>query len=216
MITKSDFFRAVVSSVFLVLAVILVLPHFFPETEGEASEYRLPYKKPGFHGMNCTGYIPIYIPPGEGKTGKSMEYLCLWTSGTYVETGIWSYEDKVFEFSVTSDGILSVEFITAICGSETTNLTTAYGVYYPVDEEDMNDYSLFGTVYWGYIPPFPSGWCWILCADCTWTSVPSSHGVQVSVDWASAVGYGDSIPPVSGMCGWPLNMPPPPFTISGL
>jgi len=53
-------------------------------------------------------------------------------------------------------------------------------------------------------------------ADCSWSGVPHSHGLNITVDWISADGY-TSIPPLKSICGWPLvNSAPPPFGINGL
>jgi len=144
-------------------------------------------------------------------------YLCLWTSGTYFETGTWNWTDLDFTFTVGSDGTLTIETINALCDPVGGLLTTAAAFYYPATETKALNYDLFGSVYWGYIPGLPTGWCWILMVDWGWSGVPHSHGITVTVDWAGAYNHGTSIPPLMGFCGFPLpNNPPPPFNIAGI
>gem|GEM_PF-3141837 len=70
-----------------------------------------------------------------------------------------------------------------------------------------------GSVYWGYLPGLPTGWCWILMVDWSWGDnipyMPGSHWL----DRASAYNHGLSVPPIQGFCGWPLSEPPPPFLL---
>jgi hypothetical protein len=144
-------------------------------------------------------------------------YLCLWTSGTYDDTGTWNYTDSDFDYTVGNDGSLSIETITALCDPIQGLLTTAAAFYFPANEKKALNYDLFGSVTWGSLPTLPSGWCWILMVDYNWSGVPHSHGLTVTLDWAGAYNHGNTIPPIGGICGWPLvGNPPPPFNVHGI
>ncbi len=155
------------------------------------------------------------LPP---KIRDLYSYSCVWTSGTYSETGTWDWEDMDLTFSVDFNGDLEVEFITALCDYPSyIPLTTAYAVYFPATESNPLHYDLFADISWGYLPQWPPGWCWMLMVDQTWSGLPHSHGISVTVDWASAYVIGWGIPPIDGICGWPLvESVPPPFTVNGI
>jgi hypothetical protein len=145
-----------------------------------------------------------------------MEYLCLWTSGTYSSTGMWNWTDVDLSFTVDSEGNLEVEYINALCQNIAGYYSTAAAVYHPITEKRMGKYDLFASTYLGYLPALPSGWCWIFTIDYLWSGLPHSHGISVDADWASAINLGETVPPFIQACGWPLAYPPPVFTISGL
>jgi hypothetical protein len=144
-------------------------------------------------------------------------YLCLWTSGTYYDTGTWNYTDTDFDYTVNSSGTLYVETINYLCNPTAGNLTTAAAFYYPPTEKKALNYDLFGSVTWGFLPGLPTDWCWILMVDYGWSGVPHSHGISVNLDWAGAYNHGDTLPPIAGVCGWPLSSDPPgQFTVHGI
>lgn len=143
-------------------------------------------------------------------------YLCIWTSGTYNETGTWDFSDPDLAFTVSSDGELEIEFFTGVCRDE-VNTRTAYAVYFPANEKKGLNYDLYASIDWGYLPPIIPGDCWFFIADCVWSGLPHSHGISVTVDWASAESHSGALPPIDLLCGWPLvGWAPPPFTINGL
>ena len=157
----------------------------------------------------------------EEQGGSSLldedDYNCLWTSGTWAETGTWNWDDVDLTFTVGSDGTLKVEFITNVCEEPVGVVSTANAVYFPADTGCPTNYDLYGSVYWGYLPGLPWGWCWVFMVDYSWSQIPHSHGLTLLVDWAGAYNIGRSIPPITGICGWPLvGNPPQPFTVSGL
>jgi hypothetical protein len=144
-------------------------------------------------------------------------YQCLWTSGTYNETGTWNWSDTDFDYTVGNDGSLEFETINALCSPVPGILTTAAAFYYPPNEKKALNYDLFGSVYWGYLPGLNPGWCWILMVDWNNSGIPHSHGITVNLDWAGAYNHGASIPPIGGICGWPLvGNPPPTFRVHGI
>ncbi len=154
----------------------------------------------------------------EVPAGTQESYLCLWTSGTWAETGTWNWTDLDFAYTVDASGNLAIETINALCSPTGNTYATAAAFYFPANETKALNYDLFGSVYWGYLPPLPTGWCWILMVDYSWSGLPHSHGITVTLDWAGAYAAGaGSVPPISGICGWPLvNNPPPTFTVSGI
>jgi hypothetical protein len=167
-------------------------------------------------GMAVAKIHVMPVDPSELDIPVATEtYTCLWTSGTYYETGTWDWEDVDLTFTVSSNGVLEIETINALCGYPVGHYTTAAAFYYPTTENKALNYDLFGTVLWDL--PQWGPWCWMLIADWTWEGLPHSHGVSVQVDWASAYAIGSSIPPIDGACGWPLvGNPPPAFTVHGL
>jgi hypothetical protein len=144
-------------------------------------------------------------------------YTCLWTSGTYYETGTWDWEDVNLDYTVSSEGRLEMETINLLWESAVGIFTSGAAFYYPPDEKKAFNYDLFGTMTFGYLPQWPY-FPIVIMVDWSWTGLPHSHGVSVEVDWASAYDFGQgAIPPIDGACGWPLvGNPPPAFTVHGL
>lgn len=151
----------------------------------------------------------LNVPAGATDT-----YLCLWTSGTYYDTGTWNWTDEDFLFTV-SGGTLYIETINALCSPTAANLTTAAAFYFPATEKSALNYDLFGSVTWGFLPSLPPDWCWILMVDYGWSGLPNpKNPITVTLDWAGAMNRGDTIPPIGGVCGWPLvGNPPPTFQV---
>lgn len=158
----------------------------------------------------------IPIDPSEiNLSTDAVTYDCLWTSGTYYETGTWNWTDVDFEYTVTPGGTLTIETINYICNAAYLNITTASAFYYPPTESKALNYDLFWTVTWGFFPQWPT--CWALMVDWTWTGLPHSHGINVQADWAGPMNNDGSLPPIHSACGWPLvGNAPPPFTVNGL
>ncbi|MFQ6103266.1 MAG: hypothetical protein ACE5OP_03130 [Candidatus Glassbacteria bacterium] len=154
----------------------------------------------------------------EPPAGLTNTWLCLWTSTTYYESGSWNWQDVDLKFTVGSDGTLAIEFITELCNPTGTDLATAYAVYFASAKKPL-DFGLFCDITaqsWGCLPTLPTDWCWILMVDCSWT-VPHDHGISLTLDWASAYNKGATVPPIGGVCGWPLaGNPPPTFTVNGI
>jgi|GEM_PF-4690422 len=84
-------------------------------------------------------------------------YQCLWTSGTWAETGTWAWSDTDFDYTVGSDGSLALETINALCSPVAGNLATGMAAYFPPTETKILNYDLMGTVSWGYLPQ-PAHW----------------------------------------------------------
>jgi hypothetical protein len=192
-----------------------------PVASEEPGDLAFPYPgsspDPMTSGMVVTRTHLIPVDPSELNIPLGTEtYTCLWTSGTYDETGTWDWQDVDLTYTITSDGRLEIETINVL-STGVGQLATAVALYYPSDESRALNYDLFGSVTWGYLPQWPP---WILIVDWSWSGLPHSHGISVQVDWASGYNidsHHPSIPPIDGACGWPLvGNPPPPFTVNGL
>jgi len=134
-----------------------------------------------------------------GESARQEYIDCLWSSSTV----IWNPD------SASCD--ITVETIDALCNPVGGILTTAQA-FYRANASKVSDYYVLGDIYWGYVPGLPTGWCWILMVDWTFTGIPILPGV-FWFDRAAAYNHGYTIPPIMGYCGWPLSEPPNPFPI---
>jgi hypothetical protein len=130
------------------------------------------------------------------------EYLCLWTS---VEV---TPNPPGYECDVTA------HTIDALCSPQPGILVTATA-FYQAGAREVDDYVFGpGSLYWGYLPGLPTGWCWILNIDWSVSGVPYLPK-EYLLDRASGYNHGLGVPPLLGYCGWPLaSEPPPPFLFS--
>lgn len=147
---------------------------------------------------------------------QTESYACLWTSVTVYESGVWNWRDLDFKYTIGTDGSLAIETINLLCDGVPGQTATASAFYFPVTETKALNYDLFGSVDWGNLPAPPPGSCWVLSVNFNWSGLPNDHGISVNIDWASAMGHGNTVPPISLICGWPLSQPPPPVTLNGI
>jgi hypothetical protein len=141
-------------------------------------------------------------------------FLCRWTSGTWAATGTWDWRDHVFTFTIGSDQVLALETIQYLCGNSSDTYATAAAHYFPATETKALNYDLFGTVSWGLQPQLPSGWCWVLMVDWSWSGMPHGISYGAVLDWAGAMAHATTVPPINAIDGWPLSNYPLPYTVN--
>jgi len=174
---------------------------------------------PMAEGMTSVSTHLVAVPASDFNMPAGTQdesYACLWTSGTYAETGVWLWRDLDFKYTVGSDGSLAIETINLLCDGVPGQTATAAAFYFPPTETKALNYDLFGSISWGSLPAPPPGSCWVLMVDWGWSGIPHGHGISVNIDWAGAMGHGTTVPPIADICGWPLNNPAPQVTLNGI
>lgn len=149
-----------------------------------------------------SSYRPARLDRSGGGDITGEVYLCLWTS-VEVTPNPPGYACEV-----------TAHTIDALCNPQPGILATATA-FYQAGATEVDDY-VFGpvSVYWGFLPGLPSGWCWTLVVDWSVSEVPYLPN-QYLLDRAAGYNHGMYAPPLMGYCGWPLaSEPPPPFLFS--
>jgi hypothetical protein len=115
------------------------------------------------------------------------------------------------DFYRGEDGEVCIGFQWTLCDWLGGNAAEAIALYIPGTTRIPDYLNLESDIELGYLNPNPGG-CYIMTTYVSYTVPPQVHG-NFTLDWAQAVNYGTSCPPLVAFCGWPLSQPASPFTV---
>lgn len=173
--------------------------------QGGMSDLSLPPTYAGPDIFESAEVSRVEFTPIEQGTALADEHTdCLQTVDC--ETGLPSSD-----FYRDENGNVCIGYQWTLCDWLGGNLAQAIALYVPGTTQIPNYLNLTPDIDHGYVGPNPGG-CYIMTTYITYTVPPQVHG-NFTLDWAQAVNYGTSCPPLVTFCGWPLSQPANPFTV---